>query len=118
VSAVGGGVGARSPCAVGTQVLGFLTIFSDLGFTSPRGAFVNDFSIDFVSKQSWERLGVEVSYLGQRLFLLNKEHGDDKVEIEFLTDLILLPLKVGMIFPLAEFQAILDEATKELLECG
>jgi hypothetical protein len=75
-----------------------------------------DFGIDFFSDLRFEYLSVEVTYKTQRLLQLNRENGIDSIEIEFLTDLLLLPDVVAMRFPLREFESILAQAKCALLK--
>jgi hypothetical protein len=78
---------------------------------------MNGFQIDFVNDVDHEHLMVEISYEKQRLCLINKEQGNDRMEIEFLTDLLLLPEAVIMKFPLADFEAVIKEAKAGLCTC-
>lgn len=71
---------------------------------------MNNFKIDFVSDTKREHLAVEIYYQNQRLCQINKELGDDRMEIEFITDLYKLPQEVVMTFPLADFEAVILEA--------
>lgn len=75
-----------------------------------------NFEIDVVSDVRFEELLVEVSYRKQRLFQLNRENGPSAVEIEFLSDLRVLPDDVEMKFTLEEFEAVLALAKDVLLE--
>jgi hypothetical protein len=75
-----------------------------------------DFEIDFVSERRYETLLVEVSYKKQRLFQLNKEKGEDAIELLFISDLRQLANDVEMRFSLAEFEAILETAKTALIE--
>ncbi|MGS0744263.1 hypothetical protein ACVBEF_21010 [Glaciimonas sp. GG7] len=78
---------------------------------------MNNFEIDFVSDCDHEYLMAEISYRKQRLCLINKEQGNDSMEIEFLTDLYLLSGKINMKFPLSEFEAVIKGARDELRDC-
>ena len=78
---------------------------------------MNDFEVDFVSDAEHEHLMAEISYKKQRLCLINKEQGNEKMEIEFLTDLYLLPNEVVMKFPLSDFEATIKEAKEGLWAC-
>jgi hypothetical protein len=76
-----------------------------------------DFQIDFVSECDHEHLSVEISYKNQRLCVINKEQGNARMEIEFLTDLFLLPQTVIMKFPLSDFEEVINEAKDALATC-
>lgn len=75
------------------------------------------FSIDFVSDMNHEHLMVEIGFNGQRLCVLDKEWGNDCMEIEFLADLYVLPESVRMKFSLAEFLKTLEIARSDLAKC-
>jgi hypothetical protein len=75
------------------------------------------FAVDFVSEATHEHLLVEISYKKQRLCQISKEGGNEKMEIEFLTDLYLLPQSVRMKFPLSDFEKCIREAAMELSKC-
>ena len=75
------------------------------------------FSIDFVSDTDHEHLTAEVSFNGQRLCVLDKESGNDRMEIEFLADLYVLPESVRIKFSLAEFLKIIEIARYDLEKC-
>jgi len=75
---------------------------------------VSDFKVDFVSEATSEFLLVEISYKGQRLCQINKEKGEDDLEIEFLSDTYLMAEEVKMVFSLREFQRVLHEAAEGL----
>ncbi len=79
---------------------------------------VAGFSIDFVSDMEREHLIAEISFNGQRLCGLDKEHGNEKMEIEFLADLYVLPESVRMKFSLAEFLKIIEIARSDLEKCA
>ncbi|WP_257128247.1 hypothetical protein [Burkholderia sp. MSMB1072] len=76
------------------------------------------FSIDFVNDMEHEHLMAEVSFEGQRLCVIDKEAGNDKMKIEFLVDLYMLPDSVKMKFNLDEFLKILATAKTELAQCA
>jgi hypothetical protein len=78
---------------------------------------MSDFEIDFVSSLAHKHLAVEISYQQQRLCIIDKEQGNDKLEIEFFSDLRILANEVIMKFPLFEFEAILKEASMDLKSC-
>lgn len=75
------------------------------------------FSIDFVSDMDHEHLMAEISFNGQRLCTLDKEGGNDRIEIEFLADLYVLPESVKMKFSLAEFIKTVETARVDLEKC-
>lgn len=60
----------------------------------------------------------EVIFKGQRLCILDKEGGNDKMGIEFLSDIYILPESVKMKFNLSEFVKILGVAKSELEKCA
>ena len=76
------------------------------------------FSIDFVSNMDHEHLMAEISFNGQRLCVLDKEGGNDEMEIEFLADLYVLPESVRMKFSLAEFLKTIEIARSDLEKCA
>jgi hypothetical protein len=76
------------------------------------------FGIDFVNDTAHEHLLVEISYEKQRLCQISKEGGNENMEIEFLTDLYLLPESVRMKFSLKEFERCIREAADELGKCS
>lgn len=78
---------------------------------------MSGFEITFVSNLKKEHLSAEISYKGQRLCSIDKEKGSEKMEIEFLTDLYLLPDAVAMKFSLSEFDAAIRDAKNELRLC-
>lgn len=78
---------------------------------------MSNFEIDFVSDLRYEHLLVEISYRQQRLCIINKEHGNDNLEIEFVSDIRILTEDVVMKFPLAEFESVLKEACNDLKAC-
>ena len=78
---------------------------------------MSDFEIDFVSDFEHEHLMVEISYRKQRLCVINKERGNDSMEIEFVSDFRILTDEVVMRFPLSEFEAILKVACEDLKLC-
>ncbi len=75
------------------------------------------FSIDFVSDMDHEHLMAEISFNGQRLCVLDKEGGNDRIEIEFLADLYVLPESVKMKFSLAKFVETVETARADLEKC-
>jgi hypothetical protein len=78
---------------------------------------MNNFTIDFVSENRREHLVIEIHFKNQRLCQINKEKGNENLEIEFITDLYKLPEIVEMSFPLSDFLAILEEAKTSLTAC-
>lgn len=75
----------------------------------------SDFNVDFFSDSRYEELTAEISYKGQILCQINKDKGDNAVEIEFFTDSRLLPESINMKFPLDEFISILNQVKSDLL---
>ncbi|TXC84867.1 hypothetical protein FRZ40_24505 [Paraburkholderia azotifigens] len=65
-----------------------------------------------------EHLMAEISFNGQRLCVLDKEGGNDEMEIEFLADLYVLPENVRMKFSLAEFLKTVEIARSDLEKCA
>lgn len=78
-------------------------------------SLLKEFEIDFVSNVEFEWLAVEVLFRGQRCIQLNREKGLDNIEIEFLTDIYLLPKAVEMKFPIEDFLSIVNEAKQALI---
>lgn len=78
---------------------------------------MTEFKIDFVSDMDHEHLMAEISFNGQRLCVLDKESGNEKMEIEFLVDLYVLPESVRMKFSLSEFMKTLEIAKADLEKC-
>jgi len=76
------------------------------------------FNIDFVSDMDHEHLVAEISFNGQRLCVIEKEGGNDKMKIEFLADLYVLPESVRMKFSLAEFLKTIEIARSDLERCA
>ncbi|EAQ6500166.1 hypothetical protein DL122_25935 [Salmonella enterica subsp. salamae] len=75
----------------------------------------SDFSVDFFSDSRYEELTAEISYKGQIVCQLNKDKGENAVEVEFFTDSRLLSESVEMKFLLDEFIAVLNEAKLDLI---
>lgn len=69
-----------------------------------------EFSIVYVSDVDKEHLAVEVHFRGQRLFGLDRERGEDSVDLEFYSDIYRLPAAVRMKFPLEKFQQVMADA--------
>jgi hypothetical protein len=78
---------------------------------------MNDFAIDFVSDINRDHLMVEIFFRKQRLCQISKELGNEHLEIEFLSDIYVLPSEVLMKFSLNDFEAILKEAKDSLIAC-
>ncbi len=76
------------------------------------------FEILFVSETRYEYLAAEILFDGQRLCQINKENGNEALEIEFLTDLYVVQKSSVMKFSLSEFQRVLDRASEELKLCS
>jgi hypothetical protein len=77
---------------------------------------VSNFKIDFVSRQDYESLVVEISYQGQRLCEIDRELGVDNMRIFFVDDVFVLPQPVKMMFSLSDFASILEKARVLLAE--
>ncbi|MEM0571853.1 hypothetical protein [Salmonella enterica] len=75
----------------------------------------SDFSVVFFSDSRYEELTAEISYKGQIVCQLNKDKGENAVEVEFFTDSRLLSESVEMKFLLDEFIAVLNEAKLDLI---
>ncbi len=75
-------------------------------------------SIDFVSDMDHEYLTAEISFDGQRLCVLDREGGNERMEIEFLADLYVLPNNVRMKFSLSDFLKTIEIARPELERCA
>ncbi|MGO4153077.1 hypothetical protein [Cupriavidus sp. YAF13] len=78
---------------------------------------MRDFQIVFVSDVDHEHLMAEISYRKQRLCLISKEGGNEKMEIEFLTEIFIIEDSVVMKFPLVEFVDVIKQAEAELRRC-
>ncbi len=77
----------------------------------------NRFEIIFVSDANKEFLIAEIQFNKQRLCQINREKGEEDMEIEFLDDIYVLAQKVNMKFSLAEFETTLKEAKNDLKSC-
>jgi hypothetical protein len=76
--------------------------------------FDTGFEILRVSDLSYEEMTVEIQYKGEQIAQINKDKGDNFLEIEFFTDFIdsnFIPK-----FMLNDFLTVLDEAQKLLRE--
>ncbi|WP_256253016.1 hypothetical protein [Burkholderia ubonensis] len=76
------------------------------------------FNIDFVGEMGREHLMAELSFEGQRLCVIDKEGGNDSMQIEFLVDLYILPGSVKMKFSLDDFMGAVNSARDELRKCA
>lgn len=76
------------------------------------------FEILFVSETEYDFLAAEILFSGQRLCQINKEKGNDEMEIEFIADTYMLQKDVLMKFSLAEFEKIIFKAKEELKLCN
>ncbi|KVG24185.1 hypothetical protein BGV70_11265 [Burkholderia ubonensis] len=65
-----------------------------------------------------EHLMAELSFEGQRLCVIDKEGGNDSMQIEFLVDLYILPDSIKMKFSLDDFVGALNSARGELRKCA
>ena len=87
-----------------------------LEFWTPKNRVnsVSKFDIDFVSDMDHEHLMAEISFEGQRLCIIDKEYGNDDMNIEFLVDLYVLPESVKMKFNLDDFIGAVNFSRSEL----
>jgi hypothetical protein len=76
---------------------------------------MSDFNIDFLSREGYEFLAIEISFRGQILCQLFRRTQDDRIDIEFVEERFVLPVPVEMKFPLDEFLSTLTDARKELM---
>ncbi|WP_232438161.1 hypothetical protein [Burkholderia ubonensis] len=76
------------------------------------------FNIDFVGEMDREHLMAEISFEGQRLCVIDKESGNDSMQIEFLVDLYILPDSIKMKFSLDDFMDALNSARGGLRKCA
>lgn len=74
-----------------------------------------EFSVDYFSDTKYKKITLEISYKGQILCQLNKDKGDDDIEIEFYYDFRELPINVEFKFPLDEFITLLNEQRQALI---
>lgn len=79
---------------------------------------VTKFNIDFVDEVGHDHLMAEISFEGQRLCVIDKEGGNDSMQIEFLVDLYILPDSVKMKFSLDDFMGVVSSARDELRKCA
>jgi hypothetical protein len=75
----------------------------------------NDFSIDYLSDTEYEMITIEISYKEQILCQLNKDKGNDNIEIEFFHESRILADQVIFKFPLEEFISLLNELKQDLV---
>lgn len=79
---------------------------------------MSGFRIDFVSDMDHEHLMAEISFNGQRLCVLDKENGNEEMELEFLVDLYILNDSVKMKFGLDDFIKTIEVARLDLERCA
>ncbi|HDR9584502.1 TPA: hypothetical protein QDC22_002915 [Burkholderia stabilis] len=65
-----------------------------------------------------EHLMAEISFNGQRLCVLDKENGNEEMELEFLVDLYILNDSVKMKFGLDDFIKTIEVARLDLERCA
>ncbi|KVV08327.1 hypothetical protein WL16_24110 [Burkholderia ubonensis] len=65
-----------------------------------------------------EHLMAELGFEGQRLCVIDREGGNDSMQIEFLVDLYILPDSVKMKFSLDDFMGAVNSARDELRKCA
>lgn len=75
----------------------------------------NDFNVDYFSDTRYEKITIEISYKNQILCQLNKDKGNDNIEIQFFHEWRILPNQVIFIFPLEEFISLLNELKQDLI---
>ncbi|ODI96653.1 hypothetical protein BFR91_03425 [Acinetobacter pittii] len=75
----------------------------------------NDFSVDYFSDTRYEKITIEISYKNQILCQLNKDKGNDNIEIQFFHEWRILPDQVIFKFPLEEFISLLNELKQDLI---
>ncbi len=85
-----------------------------LDFFTLEGNMSNDFHIDFFSDSQYEMMTAEISFKGQILCQINKDKGDENLEIEFFHESRILQEEVKMKFDLVEFEKMLVVARCEL----
>lgn len=74
-----------------------------------------NFCVDYFSDTKYEKITIEISYKDQVLCQLNKDKGDDNIEIEFFHEFRELPKEVALKFPLDEFICLLNEEKQALI---
>lgn len=80
---------------------------------------MNAFTIEFVSRNEYEQLAVEISYRGQLLCEINAERGPEELEVEFAKDYRLLGENIELRFPVVEFSKAFEGACTALVTaCG
>ncbi|MFA1262481.1 hypothetical protein AB8807_13240 [Xanthomonas campestris pv. olitorii] len=77
---------------------------------------MSEFALDFISKNEYEFLAVEVSYRGQLLCEINSEHGPDDLEVYFAHNFRVLNENVSLRFPVAQFANAFKDACAALVE--
>ncbi len=75
---------------------------------------MKDFSIDFFSDSKYTKMTAEISFEGQILCQVNKDKGNNNMEIEFFHDQRVLQRDVTMKFPVADFLETLKAVTEDL----
>lgn len=75
---------------------------------------MKEFTMLLVDETDYECLLVEIAFNGQRLCQVSREEGPDKLRIEFLKDLYVLPDEVRMEFALDDFLAVIQESAEIL----
>ena len=76
---------------------------------------MTDFNIDFLTREEYEFLAIEISFRGQRLCQVFRRKQDDRIDIEFVEERFELPVPVEMMFPLDDFLNTLADARRELM---
>lgn len=74
----------------------------------------NNFNIDFFSDTQYQLMTAEISFKGQILCQINKDKGDEHLEVEFFHDFRTSYEEVKMKFNLDEFEETLRTARDEL----
>ncbi|MDR8729526.1 hypothetical protein [Burkholderia pseudomultivorans] len=59
-----------------------------------------------------------IAFRSQRLCVIDKEDGDDRMKVELVTDLYLLPKRVTMKFDLSAFDEAIRQARADLAACS
>jgi hypothetical protein len=76
---------------------------------------MRDFTFEFVSRNEYEFLAVELSYRGQLLCEISSERGVDRLEVEFARDFLIVPKPVDLRFPVNELLVAFHEACTALV---
>lgn len=74
----------------------------------------NKFSVDFFSDSQYEYMTAEISYEGQILCQINKDKGNDHMEMEFFNDQRILEVQPKMKFSIDEFFTLVKSVQAEL----